>query len=60
MRRLAAPALLFAVALMLQGCVGTAIGAAGSVVGAGVKVTGATVGAAKDVVFFAPSETGRD
>lgn len=60
MRRLAAPAALFAAALMLQGCVGTAIGAAGAVVSTGVKVTGATAGAAKDVVFFAPADPNRD
>jgi hypothetical protein len=52
MRRVILPALLITTALLLQGCVGTAIGAAGSVVGAGVEVTGKTVGAAKDVVFI--------
>ena len=55
MRRLALPALI-AAGLLLQGCVGTAIGATGAVIGAGVSVTGKTVGAAKDVVFFAPQD----
>lgn len=59
MRRLALPAMLFTATLLLQGCVGTAIGATGAAVGAGVGVAGKTVGAAKDVVFFAPAETGR-
>lgn len=54
MRRLALPFALAAAALLLQGCVSTAVGAAGAVVGAGVEVTGKTVGAAKDVVFLAP------
>jgi hypothetical protein len=48
MRRILVPLVL---AMLLQGCVSTAIGAAGSAVGAGVEVTGKTVGATKDVVF---------
>jgi predicted small secreted protein len=54
--RILVPLAFVAAALLLQGCVSTAIGAAGAAVGAGVEVTGKTAGAAKDVVFFAPAE----
>lgn len=56
MRRALSAITLLAGVLMIQGCVSTAVGAAGAAVGAGIEVTGKTVGAAKDVVFFAPDE----
>ena len=62
MRRTALVLFVAASALMLQGCVGTVVGAAantavgvgGAVAGAGVKATSKTAGAAGRTVFFAP------
>lgn len=62
MRRTALTLLTAAAALMLQGCVGTVVGAAantavgvgGAVAGAGVKATTKTAGAAGRTVFIAP------